>query len=558
MAVLVIHLDKESIEKREKGSLSGLELAISLYHEYEELSPIVISSPSAEAVRFNGSAFFSFVFRSPITERMAIASSGFAPGYSLYRLGYEAVVITGRARRLQILSITADGAERESADSIRGLSSIEAEKAAAKHITDIALTIGRAGENGVLFAALQSGGREVASQGLGCLFGWKNLKMILLPGFNRKDDIKNDKAERKVRRRQERNRYARKLRKEGSGVFIDAALKTGSLPVLGYIDRFDPRAYFLDGKALMDQYGVFPESCQECYFSCGRRTRDNAILPTCDETAMLGSNLGFFSLENVRKLSDAVREEGLGAADTGALLSSLPSLRGKSAEEYVRMIHVIGENRVYGDKLSQGLKAIPDAIATSDHLPILTDLRGDKTGALLAMLGLPIKPFSALLIPKKPLSDEAGAIMALYESAYHYALVSDGYCPMGALTEWWGRFPSFVFRYPFILRVIALLFRAYGKKGRDLFQKGMRIIKEIRRTEYGSIPDAFSSNPLSAYEDAVAVSPVRLVENYEREKRIAEMVLKSRREKSSNPSSDSTAAVGPSDERGLDGDPGLQ
>ena len=558
MAVLVIHLDKESVEKRERGPHTGLELAIDLYHEYEELLPIVIVSPSSDAVRFQGSAFFSFVFRSPITDRMMITSSGLAPGYSLYRLGYEAVVITGRARRLQALAISSDGAERFSAEALRGLSEEEAENAARKQITDTALGIGRAGENGVLFASLQSGGREVASLGLGCLFGWKNLKLVTLPGFNRKDDIKNGKLERKVRRRQERVKASRTLRKEGGGRFIDTLLRLGALPVAGYSDRFDPRAYFLDAKSLIDQYGIYPESCQECYFSCGRRTRDNAILPSWEESVMLGSNLGFFSLESVRLLSDAVREEGRGAADTGALLSAMDSLKGKTPEDFAEAIHKIGENRVYGDKLSQGVKALPGAVAASDHLPILTDLRGDRPGAILVMLGLPEKLSASWLLPEKPLSDKAGAIMALYESVYRYALVSDGYSPMGVISEWWGRFPSFIFRFPFLLRIAAMLFCAYGKKGRDLFDKGKRIIEEMIPAEYGKIPDCFVSNPISAYGDGATVSPVRLIENYEREKRIAEKMLKSRREKSSIPSSDNNAADGPSEERGLEGDPGLQ
>ena len=78
MAVLVIHLDKEETEKR-KEDLRGLELAIRLYKEYEAEQPVVITSPKGEAVRFQGSAFFSLVFKSPLTGGMMIASSALAP-----------------------------------------------------------------------------------------------------------------------------------------------------------------------------------------------------------------------------------------------------------------------------------------------------------------------------------------------------------------------------------------------------------------------------------------------------------------------------------------------
>ena len=566
MAVLVIHLDKEETEKR-KEDLRGLELAIRLYKEYEAEQPVVITSPKGEAVRFQGSAFFSLVFKSPLTGGMMIASSALAPGYSIYRLGYEAIVIVGRARKLQSISINAEGAEFNHAEMLRGKSSIETESAVKKNITDIVMAIGRAGENGVLYASLQCAGRELASKGLGCLLGWKNLKAITLPGFSRKDSVCNGKLERKVIKAHERSRISKTLRKEGGGRFVDSALQLGWLPVRNYSDRFDPRAYALDGRSILDKYGMYPDSCQDCYFSCTRRTKENEILPSWEECTMLGSNLGFFSLESVRILSDAVREEGLGIADTGALLSylatlpgtdyTLPVLNGRGIDEYVRIIHLIGENRGLGEKLAHGLKSFPDAIETALHLPILTDLRGDKAGAILCLLNIPASLPVSWLLPKKPLSDRAAAVMALYETAYRFALIDEGYSPMGMIPQWWGRFPSFIYNFPFILRIVAMLFTSFGLKGRDIFRHGLSLAESFA-TAGGSVPDIFMLEPVTAYGDNATVSPVKLMEYYQKEKRIALRVLKSRSEKRKRPSSDNAAAVGPDEERGLDGDPGLQ
>ena len=566
MAVLVINLNKEETEKVEMP-LRGLDLAIRLYHEYENEQPVVITAPGPDALRFQGSAFFSFVFTSPITGNMVMEASSFPPGYSIYRLGYEAVVITGRARKLQSLYLGADGAEFTLAEHLRGKSADAASDAVKRNLGDTVMAIGRGGENGVLFASLQCGGHEIASKGLGCLFGWKNLKSIAMPGFSRKDSIANGKAERRALRNHEKSRISKALRKEGGGRFVDSALRLGWLPVKNYSKRFDPRAYALDGRAVIDKYGVYPESCQDCFFSCARRTRDNAILPSWTECMMLGSNLGFFSIESVRRLSDAVREEGLGIADTGALLSylstlpgtdyTLPVLNGKDIDEYIRIIHLIGENRGLGEKLSQGLKAFPGAVATSDHLPLLTDLRGDNAGAVLCLLGISSPLPVSWLLPKKPLGNKAAAIMALYETAYRFALISEGYSPMGVISEWWGRLPSSIFRFPFLLRIAAMLFSAYGLKGRDLFQHGLMLAESFSGGE-GRVPDFFILEPESAYSDRSTVQPLRLLECYEREKRIALRVLKSRREKRNTPSSDNAAAVGPDDERGLDGDPGLQ
>ena len=568
MAILVVHLGKNEIERKESSKLQGLPLAYELYKTYEALQPVVIVPPSERALRFPGSSFFSFVFLSPITEHVALVSSALSPGYSLFRLGYEALVITGRSRKLVSLMINAESAEIVSSEDLKGLSAEEAETAMKKNITDSVMSIGRAGENGVLFASMQCGGREIGGKGLGCIFGWKNLKTVVMPGFSRKDSIGRGKTEKRMLRRQERCRVSRRMRREGGGCFIDSALTLGSLPVLSYSLRFDPRAYFLDGKAALDAYGSFPDSCQDCFLACGRRTKDGEILPTWEECIMLGANLGFFSLDSVRRLAAAVHEEGLSSADTGAILAylrslpgtdyTLPVLKDKGIDEYLRIIHLIGENRGLGERLMHGVKVFPDAIATDDHLPLLTDLRGDKAGAVLALKGLYSELPAAWLLPHYPLSDKTGALMALYEGAYRLALISKGYSPMGALTEWWGLFPSFVFRFPFLLRLVALLFSAYGLNGTDLLKDGLKLLDIFSDGKKHAIPDHFCLNPESAYKDNTTLSPVKLLECYEREKRIAEMVLKSRREKSSSPSSENNAAVGPSDERGRDGEPGLQ
>ncbi len=567
MSVLVINLEREETERLEADGRSGLALSFSLYHEYEQASPIVLTAPSADAVGFPGCAFFTAVFRSPVTGKIAMASSPFAPGYSMYRLGYEAIVIIGRARKLQMLSISADGAERVNAEAFRGMPSESFENAARRNITDVFLSIGRAGENGVHYAAVQSGGAEALSKGLGCLFGWKNIKGIMFPGFMRKDSIRSSKREGRVLRRQEKNSIARRIRKEGGGVFIDASLRLGWLPVEYYTERTDPRASFLDGKAAADEYGVYPVSCQECHFSCGRRTRDNRMLPTWKESAALGANLGFYSIGNVRKIADAVREEGLAAADTGALLAylrtlpgddyTLPAFRGKGVDEYVRVIHLIGSGRGLGERLSGGLKDFPDAIAMGNGLPFITDIRGDKAGAVLGLLGLEEELPASLLLPPRPLSDGSGAVMALYETAYRYALISRGFSPMGAVTEWWGRLPGIIFRFTPLLRIAALLFRAYGLRGLDLLSEGMGYIEELSDGRL-SLPEHFMRDPRSSFGDGATVSAQRSAGCYEREKRIALMVLKSIREKRRRPSSESSAAVGPDDERGRDGDPGLQ
>ena len=147
--------------------------------------------------------------------------------------------------------------------------------------------------------------------------------------------------------------------------------------------------------------------------------------------------------------------------------------------------------------------------------------------------------------------------MALYEAIYRYALVSEGYSPLVALVSWWGYFPSFLYRFPLILRIASLLFRAYGMSNAELLCKGFDIFSTLI-SEPSRLPDRFSSDPESAYRDGRTVEYTKLIDSYECEKAIVRRIVKSRRDRIERQSGKNRTHVGPDDERGREGDPGLE
>ena len=497
MRILHISLDKGMYEDLDTSEYSGslaLELALKLYDRFIDDDPVVIASPSPDSAAFRGSAVFSVVFRSPITSRISAVFSNLSPGYSMRRLGIDAIAITGRARKLSSIALSKDAVSIESAESYAGVSADSFGRVSTGSPIDSYLAIGRAGENAVIYASVIAEGREIPSDGLGYAFGIKNLKGITMPGFHQPSSEKKEWT--KMERKLERSRALRNLRLEGSCRIIDSALRLGWLPVNGYRDRFDPRAYFLDGKALMDRYGIMPSGCNDCIVSCVRRNQEGNILPDWRECAFLGANLGFFSPESVRKLRDATIEEGLDTAYTGAVLASLtelsdpmlPSLEGDGIEEYLRVIHMIGGGMDYGRKLSKG---IPRGIKSADGRVVSSDLRGSFPDAIASMYSFPIVPIVSDYLPHKPLSPEASAVMALYESVYTLYLASMGYSPFPVLASWFGRFPSWIYRFPVFLRIIASGFRAYGIKGSDMLERGLMLLGRLSLEEPQKIPKRF-------------------------------------------------------------------
>ena len=559
----------EDLDTNEYSGGLALELALKLYDRFIDDDPVVIASPSPDSAAFRGSAVFSVVFRSPITSRISAVFSNLSPGYSMRRLGIDAIAITGRARKLSSIALSKDAVSIESAEGYAGVSADSFGRVSTGSPTDSYLAIGRAGENAVIYASVIAEGREIPSDGLGYAFGIKNLKGITMPGFHQPSSEKKEWT--KMERKLERSRALRNLRLEGSCRIIDSALRLGWLPVNGYRDRFDPRAYFLDGKALMDRYGIMPSGCNDCIVSCIRRNQEGNILPDWRECASLGANLGFFSPESVRKLRNAAIEEGLDTAYTGAVLASLtelsdpmlPSLEGDGIEEYLRVIHMIGGGMDYGRKLSKG---IPGGIKSADGRVVSSDLRGSFPDAIASMYSFPIVPIVSDYLPHKPLSPEASAVMVLYESIYTLYLASMGYSPFPVLASWFGRFPSWIYRFPVFLRIIASGFRAYGIKGSDMLERGLMLLGRLSLEEPQKIPERFVTEfngrtvPEARLISYFSIERSRLEEQIQKRHQRKGKVRKGskdRRDINDKPESSSNAADGPSDDLGRDGDPGL-
>lgn len=560
MEYLEIDLTAGTMSLHPDGGMRGLALAIDLYNGCNQ-DAIVIASPSSEAIENAGSAAFSIVFTSPITEKISFAYSNLPMGYSLYKLGLSALVIRGKIHRLSYVSLYQGQFEVIAAEGLKGATSTEFEKIV-RSVQDSALSTSRAADNGIKFSTLQGQGKTVSAPGLGYAFHERGLKGIVAQGFAKVDVVKNAS---KWSRRVEKSAFARRIRKQGACCFVEDALRLGWLPVRYYSDRFDPRAYSLSSKNFVEIYGNYPDSCQDCFLACGRRKKDNSVLPTWQDVMMLGTNLGIFAPEKVIKLSSAAFEQGLDSTHLGALLSYASTLedtelemlgiKDLSIESYLKLIYLIGENRGSGALFQEGLKTFPKAIQSDRGEAISADLRGNYEAAILSSMSLPIFLPAGAVLPKFPMNPECAAILALYELIYVLALLEYGYRPFSAAALYWSRIPEIAYHVPFLMRMFCRGFTLYGHKMKELLPKGLELFDKLK-LEMEDIPEYFEMEPRSAIDNRTV--PMRkLKEYFYSEKFKVETMVKSIREKMVKPSSDSNAAVGPSEDLGLDADPGL-
>src|SRR6185312_5935645 len=107
------------------------------------------------------------VAKSPLTGLLndALASSQFAIAGKL--TGHDALVVRGRAERLSVVMVDADGARLEPAADLAGSSAAEAEQALRERYGRgwRAAVIGPAGERGVRYATLSHDGRHAGRGG---------------------------------------------------------------------------------------------------------------------------------------------------------------------------------------------------------------------------------------------------------------------------------------------------------------------------------------------------------------------------------------------------------
>ena len=556
MVVLIADLKNGTVTEREwTEKCSPLECALSLHSEFGEDS-LVMGSAAEECFTDKTASVFPIVYHSEISSRREISTLTSAHGYCLMRMGVKALVITGRSDKLKYITLSPSKKEILPSENMRAESSSSFESVVVSS-GEICLTTGVAADKGVWYGALQFRGRNVPGLGLGHAFFVHNLKSIVLTSFS--DGIQERKSD--LPARKIRNSFMKRLRTYGEYAIIPASLKLGWTPVYNYSDRFDPRVGNIDGRSLADRYGNYPDGCPGCSLSCLRRTRDGSSLPRWTDLLYLGPNIGFFNLSNIQKIYSHAVSCGLEIPTLGGILAYVLSLPAEERSLYLRdgsIESITGfiTRLSTGSVLSRGLVSLPSAVQGYDHRPVLYDLRGAFSEAVLLSQGLDFVLPGTLFFPNKSVDVKCAAVFALYETIYTLALISLGYPSFAVSIEYCSRLPQAAFRYPSVARFFLKRFSAFGYKSEELLSTGYSLLERLN-LQWHPIPDAFTTNSVSSY-DATTVPLRRLQDAYDEEKLRLLISLKSSSEKRRRADGVKSANVAPSDERGSDADPGLR
>lgn len=272
----------------------------------------------------------SLVSKSPLTYGYADSSVGGGFAAALKQAGYDVVVLEGASESPVYLYINNGDVELRDARHLWGrrISDVEAALRQELGREFRVLSIGPAGENLVKYASLVTElGRASGRTGMGAIIGSKKVKAIAVYGDN---DIPVYDLDELVRVSDEAYSFIRKHDdydwwiEQGTVRTVDWCQKLGFLPTRNMREAYFERAEEIDGASMAKRKVAF-KSCFACNMPCCNpcASRDGAVLSELDHenVAMLGSNCGIGSMDDVIKLNKLCDELGLDTISTGSAVA---------------------------------------------------------------------------------------------------------------------------------------------------------------------------------------------------------------------------------------------
>ena len=347
---------------------------------------------------------WSVVCKGPLTGAIACSNSGGFFGAELKNAGWDMIIFEGKSSGPVYLDINNDEAELKDASDLWGKSVWDTETALRERRGDPDVrvaSIGLAGENGVLYAAVVNDmDRAAGRSGVGAVMGSKNLKAVVVRGtvgvtvddpmalMQASNAAKEKLAEHAV--------TGTGLPTHGTQVLMNVINEIGALPSKnGHDVQFDgahdisaeamaePRAS--DGQANL----VSSHACFGCPISCGRRSKIDPDHFTVKDKPQyqivsggleyeaawaLGAACGVGDLDALTWANFVCNEQGLDPISLGSTIGAAMDLYGAGAisqadtggvalefgntEAFVAMVEATANGEGLGKELGQGSRRL--------------------------------------------------------------------------------------------------------------------------------------------------------------------------------------------------------
>lgn len=349
---------------------------------------------------------WSVVCKGPLTGAIACSNSGGFFGAELKNAGWDMIIFEGRSAGPVYLDISNDEAELKDASDLWGKSVWETETTLIQRRGDNdarVASIGLAGENGVLYAAVVNDmDRAAGRSGVGAVMGSKNLKAVVVRGtvgVTVKDPMAMMKTSNSAKEILAENAVTGEgLPTHGTQVLMNVINEIGALPTRNGHDVQFEGAHNISAEAMAeprDSDGqanlVSNHACFGCPISCARRSKiDPSHFTVKDKPGYqivgggleyeaawaLGAATGVDDLDALTYANFVCNEQGLDPISLGSTLGAAMDLYAAGSisssdtdgielefgntEAFVAMVEATARGEGFGKEIGQGSKRMCD------------------------------------------------------------------------------------------------------------------------------------------------------------------------------------------------------
>lgn len=353
---------------------------------FDEENRLIFALGPMQATNITGSAKFSVISRSPLTNIYADSSAGGNWGIELKKAGFDLLIIQGKANKPVYLWINNAQIEIRDASFVWGMDSYDSIDQIKKELGNKTIsiaTIGKGGENLIAIACIVFDKHSFAGRcGLGAVMGSKNLKAIAVKG-TRKTPVANPERIRKLvkdlGKRVYENANKSGFRLHGTASAVLPLTKMGDVPIKYWMGDLWDGAEKISAPNYTEVLNARPWPCAYCVLGCHRYiTLSEPTKYACEGAGAEYETLGLMGnaclIDDVKalaKANDICNRYGLDTISAGSWVAFLMECYEKGlitsqdthgmeikwgdADILIELIKQFGENKGIGSIFKEGI-----------------------------------------------------------------------------------------------------------------------------------------------------------------------------------------------------------
>ena len=273
------------------------------------------------------------VTKSPQTGLFLDSHFGGTFAVEMKKAGWDFVIINGRSDNPIYIVIKDDSVEFKDASEIWGEECLKSHKWLQKTEGKVKTALmGPAGENLVKLAAITvDGHRHAGRGGSGAVMGSKNLKAIAITGTGKIPLHDSDgfrKLSKEVLKRIQENDFVPIRRKFGTPHWVKVVNDEGFIPTKNYQEGYFDQGDKINAETMQKRIVDGGGACFNCVIACWNKSSIKSgphkgvslVGPEYETLALMGSNLGMSSIEDVAYLNERCNELGMDTISLGGVL----------------------------------------------------------------------------------------------------------------------------------------------------------------------------------------------------------------------------------------------